>query len=204
MNKLFCILVLLAFLAFPVFAYNAGTGKYDCWWGLATSTMTGLDGNSLAVGDSFILVDATNKVVSVFQVEDSSATADNVNIFSPTSNAGAHRWHKRVLGAKEYGITYASTIDINWDNGDTQYVVLTGNPTINAPTNPVNGKKYLLRLIQDSSGNRTATFDSNWIKWVGNNTPTQTSTGDRQDIISLLYSNGTYFGDMICNFNSTN
>lgn len=197
--------VILLLLSGIAGAYDSANSQYQLFWGRGTSSMIAVDGSTLAAGDSFILIDSTNKLVDVFQIEDSSATADNVKIFAPTTNPGSHRWHKRTLGgAKEYAITYAATIDIDWENGDTQYVVLAGNPTINAPTHPVNGKRYLLRLVQDSTGSRTVTFASSWIKWVGNNAPVQTTTANRQDIVSMLYSNGTYFGDMICNFDTTN
>lgn len=50
-----------------------------------------------------------------------------------------------------------TTKAIDWNNGDQQKVTLTGNVTFSF-SNTVAGRSYLLYLVQDGTGGRTATF----------------------------------------------
>lgn len=54
-------------------------------------------------------------------------------------------------------VTYAATIALNAALGKTQRVVMTGDATFNAPTNPVDGMMISLELTA-SGGARTPTF----------------------------------------------
>lgn len=67
---------------------------------------------------------------------------------------------KQIAG--DYGVlTDAATI--NWDAntiGNSALVTLGGNRTISAITNPMTGAVYILRVVQDGTGNRTLTFNA--------------------------------------------
>jgi len=104
-----------------------------------------------------------------------------------------------IMKGVDYSLTYAATLAINWNNGSTQYTTLAGNPTFSTPTNPLNGQVYRLRLIQDATGSRTVTWWAGII-WAGGSAPTLTTTATKQDIITLLYSNGVYYADITKNF----
>lgn len=98
---------------------------------------------------------------------------------------------------KYYQLTYSASITVNWDNGATQYVTLTGNPTF-VFSNPAEGQVYRLKLKQDATGGRTVTWPT--IKWRNSTTPTLTTTPNKEDIVTLLYIDGTYYADTALNF----
>ncbi len=80
---------------------------------------------------------------------------------------------------------------ISWDASANQVtsVELGGNRTFAAPTNQVAGAVYVLTIKQDSTGSRTATFNSVF-KFTGGSAPTLTTTGSKRDILVFL-SDGT-------------
>jgi len=80
---------------------------------------------------------------------------------------------------------------VNWDVQANQVaqVTLAGNRTFAAPTNMVDGGFYALIIIQDSTGSRTATFNSVF-KFTGGTAPTLTTTASARDIL-VFQSNGT-------------
>jgi hypothetical protein len=92
-----------------------------------------------------------------------------------------------VQKAGDYEITYANPFDINWNNGNSQYVSMTGSPTINTPTNPIAGQKYSLKLCQDGTGSRTVTWWASTIKWAGGSAPILTTTASKCDVVICHY-----------------
>jgi hypothetical protein len=97
-----------------------------------------------------------------------------------------------------YALTDGSTIAVDWNNGKTQYVTLGGNRTITL-ANGVNGGRYALYLKQDGTGSRTVTWPGG-IKWKGGSAPTLTVTGNKTDVITLIYVNGVYHGNSSLNY----
>ena len=80
-----------------------------------------------------------------------------------------------------------STITIDMATACHHSVTLGGNRTFAAPSNQVVGQAGSLFLTQDSTGSRTASFNSAF-KFVGGTAPTLTTTAaavDRIDYIIL-------------------
>jgi len=86
--------------------------------------------------------------------------------------------------------TLTADTTINWNNGKIQKLVLGANITITF-SNAVAGEKLILFITQDSTGNRTITWDSN-VKWEGGTAPTLTTTANKTDVIAFV-SDGTYY-----------
>jgi len=86
-------------------------------------------------------------------------------------------------------LTDASTIA--WDASANQVtsVTLGGNRTLGAATNQIDGGVYVLSVIQDGTGSRTLSFNSNY-KFAAAAAPTLTTTANARDVIVFL-SNGT-------------
>ena len=86
-------------------------------------------------------------------------------------------------------LTDASTIA--WDASANQVtsVTLGASRTLGAATNQVDGAVYVLTVIQDGSGSRTLSFNSNY-KFTGGTAPTLTTTAAARDIL-VFTSNGT-------------
>ena len=83
-------------------------------------------------------------------------------------------------------------------NGTVQTVTLTGNCTFTMPTVTA-GKSFILILVQDGTGGRTATFTS--VKWPGGTAPTITTTATTgRDIISFFADGTNWYGAAVQNF----
>lgn len=86
--------------------------------------------------------------------------------------------------------TGATTYTIDWNTGNTQRIILTGNSNfiINATSSkPVDGGKYTLKLCQDSTGSRTITFITpGQLRWW-NGTTTPSSAANTCTYIGMIY-----------------
>ena len=90
----------------------------------------------------------------------------------------------------------SSTADtINWTAGNFQRSTLTDNCTYTF-TAPTGTTTLILKLIQDGTGSRVATFPAS-VKWSGGTAPTLTTTADAIDIISFYYDGTNYYGGSI-------
>lgn len=57
-------------------------------------------------------------------------------------------------------VTYAATTTIDASTGNHFRITLTGNLTLAAPSNPTDGQRILIELIQNGTGGYTLTLDS--------------------------------------------
>jgi hypothetical protein len=64
---------------------------------------------------------------------------------------------------------------------------MTGNMTVSAPSNPVDGQKITFELIQDGTGSRTVTWNSAFDYGTAG-APTLTTTASKRDVIGFVYS----------------
>jgi hypothetical protein len=90
----------------------------------------------------------------------------------------------------------AKTID--WNDGNVQKVdAMTANCTFTL-INPIAGKRYLLKLVQDATGNRTYTWPAP-VKWSNGVAPTG-SGASKTDLIAFYYDGTNYFGASSLNY----
>lgn len=93
----------------------------------------------------------------------------------------------------------SSTADtIDWTNGNKQLSTLTDNCTytFTAPSGPAS---VTLRLIQDATGSRTATWPAT-VKWPGGTAPTLSTAASAIDVVSFYYDGTNYYGQASLNF----
>ncbi len=85
------------------------------------------------------------------------------------------------------------TTTIDWDQGNMfnfQFGAFNETFTFTAPTRP---GTFILKLVQDSVGSRTATWPAS-VKWSGGTAPTLTTTATTgTDIIKFYYDGTSYF-----------
>ena len=93
------------------------------------------------------------------------------------------------------------TIAVNWNNGNTQEVLLghTGTATITL-ANGISGGHYTLIIVQPGGGGDVVSMTISGVKWVAGITPTQTTTGSKKDILVFMYDGVDYLGEMSPNF----
>ena len=85
----------------------------------------------------------------------------------------------------------SSTADtITWNSGNMQKSTMTGNCTytFTAPSSPA---RLQLKLIQDATGSRTATWPVA-VKWPGGTAPTLTTDANAVDIVTFWYDGTNY------------
>ena len=87
-------------------------------------------------------------------------------------------------------LTDAATVAIDLSLGNHYQIVLGGNRTIGAPTNVVAGQSGVIRLVQDSTGSRTASWNSAF-KFPGGTAPTLTTTANAVDLVAYHVESAT-------------
>ena len=87
--------------------------------------------------------------------------------------------------------TLSDASTVSWDASANQVtsVTLGGNRTLGAASNQIDGGVYVISVIQDGTGSRTLSFNSNY-KFVGGTAPTLTTTASARDVL-VFVSNGT-------------
>lgn len=80
-----------------------------------------------------------------------------------------------------------SSIATDASQGSYFRVTLGGNRTLTNPTNAIDGQRILWEFIQDSTGARTLTLDSNFV--LGPSIPTfvLTTTAGKRDFVGAIY-----------------
>lgn len=93
-------------------------------------------------------------------------------------------------------LTYGASVTTDPAIG-SQYITLTGNPTITFGSLTA-GQVYRLVLLQDGTGSRTVTWGST-IKWIGGTAPTLTTTANKADIVTYTIINSIIYADCVKN-----
>lgn len=161
-------------------------------------------GTSIETADPYLPIllklsgSATSRIIpgaTSFAVRNNANSRDNL-LISDAGNVTVYKdlrvdTGQAYIDRYSYGnSTTAATID--WANGNTQAITLTGDCTLTL-NNPISGAFYTLEIKQDATGNRTITWPVD-VKWSGDVEPVLTLTGLKTDIISLYYNGTNYIG----------
>lgn len=102
----------------------------------------------------------------------------------------------------------AATYTVNWNSGNTQRFILNQatNFVINATSsNPRDGAKYTLKICQDGTGSRTATFVTpGQLVWSSKGTTTIASAANSATLIGMIYDGRTQRYDILASTTMTN
>ena len=101
-----------------------------------------------------------------------------------------------------YSLKHTTTTTLDWNNGNTQYIVLANNGQTFTFANPKDGARYALILKQPASGAAgTVTFPAEVI-WPGGVTPILSTTNEKTDVITFLYdgTNNVYYAGYTLNY----
>jgi hypothetical protein len=86
----------------------------------------------------------------------------------------------------------STAVTLSLASGTVLSYTLTGNCTFTMPT-ATSGTSFIVKLIQDGTGSRTATFTG--VKWPAGTAPTITVTASTGlDILSFVCINSTWYG----------
>lgn len=84
-------------------------------------------------------------------------------------------------------LTDGATVTIDAADGNYFRITLGGNRTFAAPSNPIDGQKIIVEIIQDGTGSRTITWNSVFTFGTDVTSPTLTTTANKRDFIGFVY-----------------
>lgn len=87
-------------------------------------------------------------------------------------------------------LTDAATIAINFSDSNNFTVTLTDNRTMGNPSNAVAGQSGSIFIIQDSTGNRTLSWDANW-EFSNGGAPTLSTNANAIDRVDYIVRSAT-------------
>lgn len=117
-------------------------------------------------------------------------------VVSDSGNVGGVLTTNKAVKTAIKSNTDGETITFDLNESNSHYVTLGGNRTI-ALSNPTVGQKFILRLQQDNTGNRTITSWFTTIKWDGGTPPTLSTTGNRADLFGFFCTSGNQYDGMV-------
>lgn len=89
------------------------------------------------------------------------------------------------VSSRAVTMTDAATITIDAARGSYHRVTLGGNRTLAAPSNPGDGQRLIVELIQDGTGSRVPVWNAAFV--FGTITNTLTTTANKRDIFEFVY-----------------
>jgi len=166
-------------------ANNGGTGVANNV--ASTLTITGSFASTFVVGGaySYTLPSATDTLVNLGSTQTLTAkTLTTPVLTNPTITA--------YLETAPAIVNSSTTQTISLASGTVLSYTLTGNCTFTMPT-ATSGTSFIVRLIQDGTGSRTATFTS--VKWPSGTAPTITTTASTGvDVLSFVCVASVWYG----------
>jgi hypothetical protein len=170
-----------------VLTYNSGSGK---WINRAApvTTVAGKTGDvTIAESDiTNLTTDLSNKLTASNNLSDVSSAA------STLSNLGAMPVTGGTFTGPVITATTAlvdnTTISLNAAQGNIFTVTLTGNHTLNTPTNPTSHQIIMLEVTQDSTGSRTLAYSSGFVFSAGAPAPILSLAAGATDYLLFIFS----------------
>lgn len=137
-------------------------------------------------------VDSRNLFHGKTRIGGTSAPTESLSVTGNQISDGNIRVNGQYHSEK-FGLTDGGTIALDWNNSNVQSVTIQGNRTFTF-TNPKEGGRYIILVTQGTGGNKTLTWPT--IKWKGGTAPTLSTAANKVDIITLVYANTSYYGDI--------
>ena len=153
-----------------------GVSGYSGYSGYSGSGLSGYSGYSGLSGYSGTLGSTTGSGAVVLQTTP-SITTPVITGYTETAPSIANS---------------STAVTLSLSSGTVLSYTLTGNCTFTMPT-ATSGTSFIVKLVQDGTGSRTATFTG--VKWPGGTAPTITTTATTGlDILSFVCINSVWYG----------
>jgi hypothetical protein len=116
-----------------------------------------------------------------------SSNRGQANGYAPLSSSSLVPAANLPVARPPVALTDASTIATNASLGTHFRVTLGGNRTLGNPTNPTDGQKIVWELIQDATGSRTLTLDTNFALGADITAVTLSTAVNKRDFLGAVY-----------------
>ena len=160
-----------------------------------SSKVTVTSGNGVS-GNPTVDVDQTQLTLAESQVtnlttdlaaKESTANKGAASGYAPLNSSSKVPVANLPLAIPPVTLTDAATIATDASQSNHFRVTLGGNRTLGNPTNPTDGQKVIWELIQDGSGSRTITLDTNFALGSDISSVTLTTTASKRDFLGAVY-----------------
>ena len=125
---------------------------------------------------------ANSAWISILTLSTGSVTTSAVSLSTAQEWTSQQNFNATTL-------TFDATQDWDLTTNQVCKLTLTANTTFDAPTNQVDGSVYVITIIQDGTGSRTAGWNAVF-KWAGGTAPTLTTDASAKDVFTFV-SDGT-------------
>ena len=125
---------------------------------------------------------ANSAWISILTLSTGSVTTSAVSLSTAQEWTSQQNFNATTL-------TFDATQDWNLSANQVCKLTLTANTTFDAPTNQVDGSVYVITIIQDGTGSRTAGWNTVF-KFAGGTAPTLTTDASAKDVFTFV-SDGT-------------
>jgi len=131
--------------------------------------------------------DGTLKDAATIAGAEQTANKGAANGYAPLNSSSVVPTANLPLTRTPVTLTDAATIATNAALGTHFRVTLGGNRTLGNPTNPTDGQRIIWELIQDGTGSRTITLDTNFALGTTISSVTLTTTASKRDFLGAVY-----------------
>ena len=125
---------------------------------------------------------ANSAWISILTLSTGSVTTSAVSLSTAQEWTSQQNFNATTL-------TFDATQDWDLTTNQVCKLTLTANTTFDAPTNQVDGSVYVITIIQDGTGSRTAGWNTVF-KWASGTAPTLTTDASAKDVFTFV-SDGT-------------
>jgi hypothetical protein len=131
--------------------------------------------------------DGTLKDAATISSAEQTANKGAASGYAPLNASSQVPTANLPLTRPPVALTDAATIATNASLGNHFRVTLGGNRTLGNPTSPTDGQKVLWEIIQDGTGSRTLTLDTNFALGTTISSVTLTTTAGKRDFLGAVY-----------------
>jgi hypothetical protein len=134
---------------------------------------------------------AVTNLTTDLAAKESTANKGAASGYAPLNSSSKVPTANLPLAFPPVTLTDAATVATDASLGNHFRVTLGGNRTLGNPTNGTDGQKAMWEIIQDGTGSRTITLDTNFALGTDIASVTLTTTASKRDFLGAVFNAGT-------------
>lgn len=123
--------------------------------------------------------------------------ADGNILVADSTQASGMKWAGIYSNIQTYAPAPGATVTLDLSKGNIHHITMPAGNVAIALSNATVGQCFIVRILQDSVGSRTASYFTT-IRWAGGSAPTLTTTANKADTVGFeITGASTYDGYVI-------